>query len=68
MNDFDDYLYFVNNDNAIQSSELSLKNKFNLYLIGEVKWYLGMRVLRREDFIFLDQDQNGQNLQIIIKK
>ena len=37
--------------------ELSLRNRFDLSLLGETKWYLGMRIIQNKDFISLDQNQ-----------
>ena len=37
--------------------ELSLKNRFNLTLMGKAKWYLGMRIRQKKNHIILDQDQ-----------
>ena len=42
--------------------ELSLKNKFNLTLMGTAKWYLGMKITQHKDYIILDQDQYVKNI------
>ena len=44
INYVDDALYYANNDNFRMDFELLLKKRFNLTLMGEVKWYLGMRI------------------------
>ena len=37
------------------------KHRFDLILLGEAKWYLGMRITQNQDFISLDQDQYVKN-------
>ena len=44
INYVDDALYFCSNDTVREDFEKSLKRKFNLTLLGEAKWYLGMRI------------------------
>ncbi len=41
--------------------ELSLKNKFNLSLLGEARWDLVMRIPQNKEFISLDHDQYVKN-------
>ena len=37
--------------------ELWLKKRFNLILMGEAKWYLGMSIRQGENQIIINQDQ-----------
>ena len=39
-----------------EAFELTLKNKFNLTLMGIAKWYLGMYIKQESDYNTLDQD------------
>ena len=48
--------------------ELTLKNKFHLTLMGEAKWYLGMRIGQHKDYIILDQDQYVKNIKSRLEK
>ena len=41
---------------------LTLKSKFNLTLMGEAKWYLGMHIRQHKDYIILDQYQYVKNI------
>ena len=52
-----DTLYFASSDKVRGDFELSLKNKFNLSLLGEARWYSGMRITQKKEFISLGQDQ-----------
>ena len=36
--------------------ESSLKKRFSLSLLGQAKWYLGMRIKQEKDYITVDQD------------
>ena len=62
INYVDDALYYASDDKTRESFELSLKNKFNLTLLGIAKWYLGMRIRQEDDYITLDQDQYVKNI------
>ena len=62
INYVDDALYFANNNQVREHFELTLKNKFHLTLMGEAKWYLGMRIRQHKDHIILDQDQYVKNI------
>ena len=62
INYVDDALYYANNDQVRMEFKLSLKNKFNLTLMGIAKWYLGMRIWQQKDYIILDQDQYVKNI------
>ena len=62
INYVDDALYYASDDKTRESFELSLKNKFNLTLLGIAKWYLGMRIKQEDDYITLDQDQYVKNI------
>ena len=44
INYVDDALYYSNNYSFRESFEKQLKKKFNLSLLGQAKWYLGMRI------------------------
>ena len=61
INYVDDALYYASNDKVREDFELSLKNRFSLSLMGEAKWYLGMRIIQDKNFISLDQDQYVKN-------
>ena len=62
INYVDDALYFASSDKIRMDFELSLKNKFNLTLMGTAKWYLGMKITQQKDHITLDQDQYVKNI------
>ena len=61
INYVDDVLYFASRDKVREDFELSLRNRFNLSLLGEAKWYLGMRIIQDKVFISLDQDKYVKN-------
>ena len=61
INYVDDALYCASDGKTRKVFELSLKNKFNLTLMGIAKWYLGMRIKQEDDYITLDQDQYVKN-------
>ena len=42
--------------------EKRLSKKFHLSLMGEAKWYLGMRITQKKNYISLDQDQYVKNI------
>ena len=58
----DDALYYANNDNFRMDFELLLKKRCNLTLMGEAKWYLGMRIRQGKNHIMIDQDQYVKNI------
>ena len=62
INYVDDALYYASDNKTRESFELSLKNKFNLTLLGIAKWYLGMRIRQEDEYITLDQDQYVKNI------
>ena len=62
INYVDDALYYANNDNFRMDFELLLKKRFNLTLMGEAKWYLGMRIRQGKNHIMIDQDQFIENI------
>ena len=62
INYVDDALYFASEDKVREHFELTLKNKIHLTLMGEAKWYLGMRIMQYKDYIILDQDQYVKNI------
>ena len=62
INYVDDALYFASEDKVREHFELTLKNKFHLTLMGEAKWYLGMRIRQHKNYIILDQDQYVKNI------
>ena len=68
INYVDDALYFCSNDTVREDFEKSLKRKFSLTLLGEAKWYLGMRITQNKDFISLDQNQYVNNITSRFKK
>ena len=53
----DDALYYASSDKVREDCELSMKNRFDLTLLGEAKWYLGMRVKQDKELTSLDQNQ-----------
>ena len=61
MGNVDDVLYYASNDKVREDFEFSPKNKFSLSLLGEARWYLGMRITQNKEFILLDQDQYVKN-------
>ena len=62
INCVDDVLYFASSDKIMMDFEISLKNKFNLTLMGTIRWYLGMKITQHKDHIILDQDQYVKNI------
>ena len=54
INHVDDALYTSNNDETRLEFETKLKNKFNLTLMGQTKWYLGMRIKQHKDYMSID--------------
>ena len=62
INYVDDALYYSNNDKFREEFESYLKKKFNLPLLGEAKWYLGMKIKQTLEHITLDQDQYIKNI------
>ena len=62
INYVDDALYTSNNDQIRMEFENKLKKKFNLSLLGVVKWYLGMRIRQEANHISIDQDQYVRNI------
>ena len=62
INYVDDALYYSNDDKIRMDFELLLKKRFSLTLMGEAKWYLGMRIRQGEDNIIIDQDQYVKNI------
>ena len=68
INYVDDTIYYANNDNFRMDFELLLKKRFNLTLMGEAKWYLGMRIRQGKNHIMIDQDPICQEHIIMIRK
>ena len=62
INYVDDALYYSNNDKVRTYFEVRLKKRFSLTLMGEAKWYLGMRIRQRKNHITIDQDQYVKNI------
>ena len=62
INYVDDELYYSNNDKMKKDFEKRLSKKFHLSLMGDAKWYLGMRINQRGHYIPLDQDQYVKNI------
>ncbi len=62
INYVDNALNFASDDKTRESFELSLKNKFNLTLLGVAKWYLGMCIKQENNYITLDQKQYVKNV------
>ena len=62
INYVDDALYYASSKRVREHFEISLKNKFNLTLLGIAKWYLGMRIIQKPKYITLDQDQYVKNI------
>ena len=62
INYVDDALHYCSNDTVREDFEKSLKKRFNLCLLGEAKWYLGMRIKQNGDSITLDQEQYAKNI------
>ena len=62
INYVDDALYYSNNDKFREEFESALKKRFNLSLMGKVKWYLGMEIKQTSENITLDQEQYVKNI------
>ena len=68
MNYVDDALYYSNNEDFRMKFENSLKKRFNLSLVGQAKWYLGMKIKQPNVYITLDQEQYIKNITSRFKK
>ena len=62
INYVDDALYYSNDDKMKKFFEKRLSKKFHLSLMGKAKWYLGMRITQKVNYISLDQDQYVTNI------
>ena len=62
INYVDDVLYYSNDDEMKRNFEKRLSKKFHLSLMGEAKWYLGMRRTQKGKYIAVDQDQYVKNI------
>ena len=68
INYVDDACYYCSNDEVRIKFENKLKKRFNLTLMGEAKWYLGMQIKQYKDHITLDQHQYSKNVTSRIEK
>ena len=68
INYADDACYYCNNDETRKEFENKLKKRFNLTLLGEAKWYLGMQIKQHEEHIGIDQYQYSKNVTSRIEK
>ena len=68
INYVDDALYYSNDDKMKKIFEKRLSKKFHLSLMGEAKWYLGMRITQKGNYTSLDQDQYFKNITARFKK
>ena len=66
INYVDDALYTSNNEESRLKFEAKLKKKFNLTLMGQAKWYLGMRIKQHKDYMSIDQKQYVNDTQDLI--
>ena len=62
INNVDDALNFSNNSGLRNEFESSLKKRFNLSLLWQAKWYLGMRIIQEKEYVTIDQDQYTKNI------
>ena len=62
INYFDDALYYSNNEDFRLKFEQSLKKRLNLSLLGQAKWYLGMKIKQSNNLIILYQEQYIKNI------
>ena len=62
INYVDDALYYSNDDKMKKIFEKRLCKKCHVSLMGEAKWYLGMRITQKGNYISLDQDQYVKNI------
>ena len=62
INYVDDTIYYISSRRVREHSEIILKNKINLTLLGVAKWYLGMRIIQESKYLTLDQDQYVKNI------
>ena len=58
----DDVLYNSNIDTFRENFEKQLKKRFNLSLLGEEKYYLGIIIKQTAEYTTLDQDQYIKNI------
>ena len=62
INYVDDALYTSTNEETRLEFETNLKKKFNLTLMGQAKWYLGIRIKQHKDYMSIDQEQYVENI------
>ena len=68
INYVNDALYYCSSNKVSNYFETTLNSKFNLTLLGKVKWYLGMRTVQHDGLITLDQSQYNKNITSNIEK
>ena len=68
INYVDDALYYCNNDETRISFEKRLSKRFDLKLMGEAKWYLGMQIKQEKDYITIDQSQYAKHVTTRLEK
>ena len=61
INYVEDACYYWSTDGVRIEFENKLKKRFNLTLMGETKWYLGMQIKQYENNMTLDQYQYSKN-------
>ena len=64
----DDACYYCDSDDTRIKFEKNIKQRFNLTLLGEAKWYLGMQITQHDDHVTLDQYQYSKNITTRIEK
>ena len=62
INYVDDALNYSNNEDFRMKFEKSLKKRLYLSLLGQAKWYLGMKIKQSNDCVNLDQEQYIKNI------
>ena len=61
-------LYYSNDDKIRKNFEKRLSKKFHVLLMEEAKWYLGMGIVQKNNYISLDQNQYIENITVRFEK
>ena len=68
INYVDDALYYCDSEVTQKWFEDSLSKRFDLKLLGEAKWYLGMQIRQFPDYITIDQSQYAKHISTRLEK
>ena len=68
INYVDDALYYCNDEKSRTTFEAKLSKRFDLKLMGQAKWYLGMQLTQEKDHIIIDQSQYAKHVTTRLEK